>query len=72
MTTQFIVAVMLDGTLNVSAAGPFRSRRNAEAAAERINRAGEWSVDDLDAPTIIAQVVLLAGVDDLVKEIRHD
>lgn len=71
MSAQFIVAVMLDGTLNVSAAGPFRSRKKAEAVAERINRAGEWSEEGLDWPTITAQVVLLEGVEDLVKEARR-
>ena len=69
--TQYVVAVFLDGTLNVSAAGPFRSRAKADAAAERINEAGAWSAEDYRGAAIVAQVVALQPTADLVEEGRE-
>ena len=57
--SQYIVAAFLDGTLNVRAAGPFRSAERAGAVCDRINDAGEWSSDPSDVATIVAQVVRL-------------
>ncbi|MFK3672456.1 hypothetical protein ACI2IX_19995 [Leifsonia aquatica] len=63
---QHIVAVFLDGTLNVDACGPYRSLERAREAARRINDAGEWTVEDENGATILAQVVTLSSVADLV------
>lgn len=70
MSDQFIVATMLDGTLNVSAAGPFRSEEKAMAAAQKIEEAGAWT-ELAEAPTIIAQVIRLQSVADLVEGARR-
>jgi len=67
MSEQYIVAVHLDFTLVVDACGPFRSRRRAGAAAEKINDAGEWA-----EMGVIAQVVRLRPVDELVKEAQRN
>lgn len=68
---QYIVAVMLDASLNVDACGPFRSLERAEEVRDRINEAGAWTDHpDVEGATIIAQVVTLRPVADLVDEAR--
>lgn len=66
MSEQFIVAVMLDGTLNVDATGPFRSRAKADEVCQRINEAGSWTEDE-DGPTVIAQVVPLKPAQRIIE-----
>jgi len=68
---QYIVAVFLDGTLNVDACGPYRSLGRAKEAARRINDAGEWTID-ADNATIIAQVVPLSSIADLAERAATD
>lgn len=66
--SQYIVAAFLDGTLNVRATGPFRSFERAGMVCDRINDAGEWSVERDDMATHVAQVVPLEPWTDLVSD----
>jgi hypothetical protein len=68
MSTQYIVAVFFDGTLNVDACGPFRSRQRADEACDRINEVSAWTEDDSILATTVAQVVTLRSAADLVAE----
>ena len=70
--TQYIVAVFLDGTLNVAASGPYRSRDRADAACDALNAAGEWSEAHSDQATIIAQVVPLQPLVDLIEDAQPE
>lgn len=63
---QYIVAVFLDGTLVVDACGPYVTRDRAARIASQINKAGEWTVDDENGATTLAQVVALSSVADLI------
>lgn len=73
MAEQYVVGVLLDRTLNISAAGPFRSQAKAQEACDRINQAGDWTSGDPDGATIIAQVVTLRSVSELVADsLTHD
>ncbi|MCL1871019.1 MAG: hypothetical protein FWF90_11480 [Promicromonosporaceae bacterium] len=71
MAEQYIVAAFIDADLVVSAAGPFRSRERAKAACDRINEAGDWSVES-EGYTITAQVVRLSHVADLIEQAGGD
>lgn len=68
MAEQYVVAVFFDGTLNLDACGPFRSRARAIKACERINAASEWTEDESVLATTVAQVVTLRSTADLVAE----
>lgn len=70
MAKQYIVAAFLDGTLNISATGPFRSEAKAEEACDRINQAGDWTSEMADYATIIAQVVPLRSASEIVAEAK--
>lgn len=58
MAEQYIVAVFLDGTLNVDACGPYRSEAKAQAISDRLNETADWS-DAAELASLIAQVVRL-------------
>lgn len=68
MARQYIVAVLLDGTLNISATGPFRSEAKAQETCDRINQAGDGTSKRADWPTVIAQVVALRPTSELVDD----
>ena len=68
MAEQYIVAVFLDATMNVDAAGPFRSRKRAQQVCDQINDAGEWTTERPDLTTTVAQVVHLRTVADLIEQ----
>lgn len=53
--STYVVACLTDGTLNVSAVGPFRSLGRAQEAAERL----QDEFDRGQAFTSVAQVVRL-------------
>lgn len=69
---QYVVAVLIDGTLNVDGCGPFRSRERAEAVCARINDVGEAVEDESSLASAVAQVVPLQTEAAIIGFIREE
>lgn len=69
MSDQYVVAILMDCTLNVTVLGPYRSRAKAESVAAKIEKAdGDSGMERLSA--VIPQIVKLSSLEDVFKELR--
>ena len=69
MSAQYVVATQLDGSLDITAIGPFRKLSIAEAVAEGIEREHSHGGDGF---TVIAQVVPLRSRTYIPRGHRND